>query len=108
MTELNCWDEIKKLSGRTLKTLDQRKPFEVVYVSENSAIVLPLSTKKERPIQRIGIENAYRRLVVTGRLASTEIEAEFAPRNPVYVSAMLAEIPGVDYKVKPIVLRTKR
>lgn len=57
MTNINCWEEIKNLSGRTLKTLDRRKPFQVVEVTEHIVTVMPLGTEKERPIQRAGIES---------------------------------------------------
>ena len=93
------WVEIRELKGRTLHTLDRRKPFSVVNVTENTITVLPRSTGKERPIQRSGIENAFRRLTVTGRLTLKE---EFTPRNPVYTAAFLAEMPGVSWYVKSI------
>ena len=102
MPILNCWDEIRNLKGRTLKTLDRRKPFQVVEVTENTVTVLPLETGKERPIPRTGIENAFRHLVVTGRLMLAELEKEYTPRNPVYAAAMLAELPGVKYGLRPI------
>ena len=95
MATLNCWSQIRNLKGRTLKTLDRRKPFQVVDVTEHTVIVLPLETGKERPIPRTGIENAFRHLVVTGRLMLSELEKEYTPRNPFYTAAMLAEIPGV-------------
>jgi len=99
------WDEIRKMNGLTLKTLDRRKPFDIVAVTENTITVLPLSTQKERPIPRAGIENAYRRLTVTGRITLKELEDEFTPRNPVYTAAILAEMPGVKWYVKPIRLK---
>ena len=102
---MNLWLEIKKLEGQTLRTLDRRKPFDVLSVTERAVIVHPHATRKERPIQREGIENAYRRLTVTGKLTLNEIENEFAPYNPVYVAAILAELSGITYSVRPIQLR---
>jgi hypothetical protein len=102
MATIDCWSEIRNLRGRTLKTLDRRKPFRVVEVTEHTVIVLPLETGNERPIPRAGIENAFRHLVVTGRLTLAELEKEYTPRNPVYAAAMLAELPGVKYFLKPI------
>lgn len=96
------WAEIKNLKGRTLRTLDQRKPFEIVTVTENTVIVLPHSTGKERPLPQAGIENAFRHLIVTGRLTLVELEGEYTPRNPVYAAAILAEIPRVKWFVRPI------
>jgi hypothetical protein len=105
MTAIVLGPEIKKLEGKRLRTLNRHKPFEIVAVSENSVIVLPLETQKERPIPREGIEEAYRHLTVTGQLTLAELENEYNPRNPVYTAAMLAEMPGVRYWVKPIRLR---
>jgi len=102
MNTLNIWIEIKNLNCSVLHTLDQRKPFEIISVTDNAVIVLPKSTGKERPIHREGIESAYRHLVVTGRLSLDELENEFTPRNPVYTAAIFAQIPGVQYKLKPI------
>lgn len=96
------WSEIKNLNGRTLRTLDRRKPFEILTVTENIVTVFPHSTRKEWPIPRAGIENAFRRLTVTGRLTLAELESEFTPRNPVYTAAILAEMPGVQCRLKPI------
>ncbi len=104
MTNQNIWNEISNLKGRTLKTLDRHKPFEIVALTENVVTVLPKSTGKERPISREGVDNAYRHLTVTGRLSLTEIENDFAPYNPVYVAAILAELPGVRYTIRPITL----
>ena len=67
------WIEIRNLKERTLHTLDRRKPFSVVDFTENTAVVLPHSTRKERPIQRAGIENAFRRLIATGKLTLAEL-----------------------------------
>jgi hypothetical protein len=105
MPTLDCWFEIRNLKGRTLKTPDRRKPFQVVEVTDHAVTVLPLETGKERPIQRAGIENAFRHLGVTGRLMLAELENEYTPRNPVYAAAMLAELPGVKYGLRPIRLR---
>jgi hypothetical protein len=102
METTNCWAEIRNLKERTLKTLDRRKPFQVIEVSEHTVTVLPLETRKERPIQRAGIENAYRHLIVTGRLTLAELEKDYTPRNPVYAAAMLAELPGVKCSLRPI------
>lgn len=98
------WNEVRKLKGRTLKTLDRQKPFTIASVTYDRVYVIPQSTDKERPIPREGVENAYLHLVVTGRLTLTEIENEYAPRNPVYVAAILAEMPGVQCKINPIQL----
>lgn len=67
--------------------------------------VQPLSTGKERPIPRAGIENAFRRLTVMGEITLSDLENKYTPRNPVYTAAILAEIPGVKSYTKPIRLK---
>jgi hypothetical protein len=96
------WNEIKDMKGLTLFTLDRHNPFEIIAITESAVTVLPKSTGKERPISRDGVENAYRHLAITGKLTLAEIETEYTPYNPVYVAAILAKIPGVQYKIKPI------
>lgn len=96
------WSEVKGMKGLTLHTLDRHNPFEVIAVTESSVTVVPKSTGKERPISREGMESAYRHLTITGRLTLEEIEKDFTPRNPVYTAAILAKMPGVQYKLKPI------
>ena len=71
-------------------------------MTEHTVIVLPLETGNERPIPRAGIENAFRHLVVSGRLTRAEVGEEFTPRSQAYTVAMLAEFPGVKYFLQPI------
>lgn len=105
MDTSNLWKEISNLKGRTLKTLDRCKEFEIQAVSESSVIVLPRSTGKPRPIMRTGIENAWQHLVSTGRITPIEIEDAFSSNNSAYVSALLASLSGVIYSTKPIELK---
>jgi hypothetical protein len=67
------WNEVRKLRGRTLKTLDRQKPFSVASITHDKVFVIPQSTDKECPIPREGVENAYRHLIVTRRLTLAEI-----------------------------------
>ena len=101
---MELWDEIKKLEGKVLKTLDRGKSFEVVVVLNSSVIVKPLSTKKERVIPREQIEGAFHQLISSDQITQREIEAQHSPRNPVYVAAILAELPDVTHTIRPIVL----
>ena len=43
-----------------------------------------------------------RHLIVTGKITLADLEDKFTPRNPVYTAVILTQIPGVEYKVKPI------
>ena len=47
---MNIWMEIEKLKGQTLRTLDQRKPFDVVDVLENVVVIRPHIHGKVRKI----------------------------------------------------------
>ena len=99
---MNIWMEIKYLKGQTLSTLDQHKAFTIVDVTETTVIVRPLSTKRDRPISREGIEAAMSRLVTTGQLVPKEIDDQFAPRSSIYVAAILSTLPEVQHSVNPI------
>lgn len=99
---MNIWMEIKYLKGQTLSTLDQQKPFTIVDITETTVIIRPTSTKRERPISREGIEAAMNHLLTTGQLLPKEIDNQFAPRNSIYVAAMLSTLPEVQHSVNPI------
>jgi hypothetical protein len=101
----DIWAEIKRLKGETLSTLARRKPFKIVSVTDNSVTVMPLSTNKERPVPRAGIENAFQRLITIGEINLADLEADFTPLNPVYTAAILAEMQGVKVYLKPIRLK---
>jgi hypothetical protein len=49
---MNIWIEINKLTSQTLRTLDQRKPFDVVEVTEHAVIVCPHKSEINRQISR--------------------------------------------------------
>jgi hypothetical protein len=105
---VSFWDEIKKLEGQVLRTLDRGNRFEILNGSRRGVIVKPLKTRKERLVPRKDLEGAYKELVALGEITRSKIEARHSPRNPVYVAAMLAELPGVSYTLRPIHLRYKR
>lgn len=105
---MNYWGKVKELEGCTLKTLDRGKQFELLVVTNHGEIVKPLATGKERLVPRSEIDGAYRELFSNKEITRTIIEAKYSPRNPVYVAAILAELPGVWYSIRPIHLRLKR
>jgi len=98
---MDIWFEISKLSGQTLKTLDQRKPFDVV-VHREAVIVRPHKNKIERQISREAIENACRKLFDAGEITRAEIREGFSEFNPAYVAAILAALPNVHHSIRPI------
>jgi hypothetical protein len=99
---MNIWPEIEKLQGKTLNTLDSKKPFDVVYVGEQRVIVRPHVRKVERPIRRECIEGAYSELRLNGEISRCDIRDRYTNFNPAYVAAILASLPGVTYLLKPI------
>ncbi len=102
---MDLWSEIAKLKGITLKTLDQNKPFDVVAVEEEAVVIKPHATGNTRVINGEEIEDAFNELMARGEITRTEIEDRFSPRNPAYVAAILAKLPGVQYDLRPIRLR---
>jgi hypothetical protein len=68
---------------------------------------MPLSTKKERMVPRKEFEGAFRELIAFGQISRNQIMALYSPWNPVYVAAMLAELPQVTHTIRPIVLYYK-
>jgi hypothetical protein len=107
MNNMNIWNEIRNLKGRTLHTLDRHQAFEILTVSGSRLVVFPHSTRKDRPIMRTGVENAWQRLYVTGSLSPVDIDHDYSSNNSAYVAAILAEIPGVQQATKPIRLTWK-
>jgi len=101
---MNIWEEIKKLVGQTVKTLDQKKPSDILDVTDHVVLICPQETQTERPISRDEIENAYRHLVAIGQITRTEIREKFSEYNPAYVAAILAELPNVKHSIRPIKL----
>jgi hypothetical protein len=99
---MNIWEEIKKLNGQTLKTLDRQKPFNILAVTDHVVLICPEETQTERPISRDEIEKAYRYLVTIGETTRTEIREKFSEYNPAYVAAILASLPNVEHSTRPI------
>jgi hypothetical protein len=102
---LSCWAEVKKLVGLSLKTLAQHKLFDILAITENHLTIRPQSSGKKRRIHRKEIDKAFNELVAARELSRSDIEKRFSPRNPVYVAAILAEMPDGSFSDKPITLR---
>jgi hypothetical protein len=104
---MDLWSEIKQLEGKIIKTLDQRKPFEVVDVNDKAVIIKPFVREIERRIPRKEIEESYRELVALGQINRNQIMDLYSPWNPAFVAAILAELPDVTHTIRPIVLYYK-
>jgi hypothetical protein len=102
---MECWEEIHKLKGRTLKTLDRGNPFDVVDVTERVVVVRPHENNKVRKIGRDRIEGAYKELIAKREITRSEIRSKYSEFNPAYIAAMLANLPGVTHITKPIRLK---
>ncbi len=104
---MSIWSLVTELQGRTLKTLDQGKPFDIVSVTERDVLVKPHISDKERPIKRSAIEGAYNEMIRRGELDRAEVREKYSDYNPAYVVAILATFPNVIVKTKPIRLEYK-
>lgn len=100
---MEFWKMLSGLQGKVLKTLAQNKQFTVVHISQNNVVIIPHQSNKPRPIYMKEIEGSYRKMIVIGQITRIEIEAQFSPRNPAYVAAILATLPGVKVHRKPII-----
>ena len=89
------WQHIRALEGQMLHTLKQGKPFQVVRVSDESVLIYLQSTRNERLIARKQLEASFQHLQIHRELTLDVIDKEYAPRNPVYVAAILNTFPDV-------------
>jgi hypothetical protein len=96
-------DELRPLAGRTLHTLSQHRRFDVLSVDMYEVEIYVHSKAKKRRVPLTEIEPAWRTLRKRGELSRAEIEEHWSPRNPAYVAAMLAALPGITYRSKPII-----
>jgi len=101
---MNIWPVIENLVGKTLTTLAQDKPFEILKVSNNEVVILIHSTNKERKIQKKNIENAAKYLFSHRTLTRKQIRKLFSEPNPAYIAVILSKLPGVIYENRPITL----
>ena len=99
--------ELRKLQGKCLSTLYQKKPFEITQVSNNQ-IILKTSTESQRPIPLKEIARAWSHLEKHKKLTRSEVrDLGYSEFNPAYVVAILANLPGVTHSIRPIILQLK-
>lgn len=106
--ETSFWTRVRQLEGSTLATLDQRKPFTITAVTADKMTVMPHENNLDRTISRDAVEGAWLKLLQHGELARQDVKHEFSEWNPAYITAVLAEVRGVEYKIRPIVLIYKK
>jgi hypothetical protein len=96
--------ELKNLQGKPLKTLYQNKPFEITQVSDNQ-IILKTSKDSQHSIPFKEIITAWNHLQKNKKVTSSGVrDLGGSESNHAYVVAILANLPGVKYKLGPIVL----
>ena len=64
---MSIWEEIKKLEGQILRTLDQKKPFEILDVRESGVLICPYAP------QFIEDNTYYRQVNMLGCFALKEL-----------------------------------
>jgi hypothetical protein len=97
--------ELRKLQGKRLLTLYQKKPFEITQVS-NDQIILKTSTESQRPIPLKEITRAWNHLEKHKKLTRSQVrDLGYSEFNPAYVVAILASLPGVKHSLGPIILK---
>lgn len=99
---MDIWPAIEGLKGKTLRTLDRNNPFDVVDVTDQTIVVCPHASGRERTIRRKEVEPAYQELRTRGVVERADIRERHSEFKPAYVVAILASLPGVRYSVKPI------
>ncbi len=98
----DCWQEVRKLQGQTLKTLNLGREFDILQVTDSKVEIFIHSSENPRTIRREEIEGACRELRIQGEITRTEIQQHHSSNNPAYVAAILASLPGVGYSQGPI------
>jgi len=102
----DCWSEIKILVGRTLYTLAQRQPFDVLDISPHSVLIMPHRNRNEIVIPRHEIEDSYKDLIANRKITAIQIKKRHADFHSAFVSTFLAELPDIHYTLNPITLYT--
>lgn len=96
---MNLRQELEKLTGETLATLDKHKHFDVLAVGSKQILLFLHSSQKKRKVRWEEIEPAWALLQREGQLTRVSIHANFSERNPAYVAALLSALPGVSHRL---------
>lgn len=105
MHDTEFWADLARLEGTTLRTLGRGNVFDVVSIDDKVAVVRPHESMTGRAIPRKSFEGALGAIRSRGSLDLKGVRA-FNEMNPVYVAAMIAQLPCISFSSKPkIVLR---
>ena len=97
-------EQLKRLEGKTLETLDHHKKFTIFTVDHRGILINVNSTQIDRQILKNQIEDSWEYLQKNGEMTAVYV-LDQGCRSSAYVVAILAEIPGVTYTIRPIRLR---
>lgn len=101
---LDLLTELSSRVGKTYVTLGQRKPFELLAVDRSSILVRPAATNTVRTFSLKHVQAAFDHLVSHGSITIRGIRT-YSEMNPVYIAALLGDLPGITVSTRPIALR---
>jgi hypothetical protein len=103
MHKTDLWRDLAGLSGTSLKTLGRGNGFDIVSVDGKGVVIRPHGSGTERMIARGAFEGAFDAICSRGSLDLKGIRT-FNEMNPVYIAAMLAQLPCISWDSKPKIL----
>ena len=101
MVEDSFLDYLRGLRGKTLYTLDYKRPFTFDSLEKNR-INITTSRSNPRAVTLRGTISAHKHLLARGELTRAEIRTNYSDLNPAYISAILANLDYVDFTKRPI------
>ncbi|PRD56031.1 hypothetical protein [Sphingobacterium gobiense] len=93
---------IRPLEGKTICTLDEGKPNEILKVTNES---LTRDSENDSPSQTIPreiFEAVYNYIMVNGTISREYINEELPKRYSSIVCAVLAKAPNIAYELRPV------
>ena len=92
---------LRGLAGKTLYTLDYKRPFTFEGLIGNQ-VIITTSRGNPRTITLEDTISAYKHLLSKGELTRSEIRTHYSNFNPAYIAAILAGLNEVDFTLRPI------
>ncbi|WP_146113647.1 hypothetical protein [Sphingobacterium gobiense] len=104
----DIWEKvIKPLEGKTVHTLDEKKPNKIVEVTNE---YLKRNSENDSPAQTIPkevFETVYNYIMDKGEISRMEINKTLPKRFSSIVCTVLAEAPNIAYELRPVRLFKK-
>jgi len=101
MIDDSLMEYLRGLVGKTLYTLDYKRPFTIDSL-EKDRINITTSRNNPRAVTLQGTISAHKHLLARGELTRAEIRTHYSGFNPAYIAAMLAGLDYVDFTLRPI------